>query len=649
MNSGDLQYASGDVAIAGNLFVAGTVISSNTPAPSGGVTSVTSATPAAGGGPTVKCDPTTGAVIVTYEATSLGDTPSSGVPVNSVYTPDTAVFPAVGAVPLSGNILVTGGQVLLDGTLPRGAIVCSTTSGTTLEGAPANVAGTLEITNVGIGGIVADSKSFTGTAASSLSSAAPGTVSFTSPYPGLTVRSSFLDGSTGSGTVEVTNVGVTSLGIVDAIESPLVGNVLMKSGSGIVLDYVSTDINALPWGDWKPTTTYKTGDFAARFISDDSNNFFTALVDNINHPPSGGNDDTYWAVTTVWRGDYSYSAGQILQCWVGIGSSLYIALVSVPQGVVAPTLGSSNAYWELIGFEGSSPSNCIRASNSGVLSLQSLSPPAGGGTPVTGETLTGPMLMTSTEGSGIGILTATVLGGKLCQFANTGVLSATAGTGILVSGSTGAVTISNNGVTVAMGGDGITVATAGGTGTGEVTISNDGVLSVTPSVVAGQLGITTSTASGVVTVGYSMPLRTTLTTSNFILGGGAASYGNPAVPVAVFQYYLGPDFTTPVNYALGLHALGATQQIGWLSSGADMAAAAPNTPFAFFVGNSTDIVKTSQYSVMTLTDSQLTYSYPESIQLLEVRQGGTVGDPTVWAFIIRPTAFPYVGCYSMHC
>ena len=140
---------------------------------------------------------------------------------------------------------------------------------------------------------------------------------------------------------------------------------------------------------------------------------------------------------------------------------------------------------------------------------------------------------------------------------------------------------------------------------GTVISSNDGVQSVTPSVVPGQLGITTSTANGVVAVGYSIPLRTTLTTSNFILGSGAASYGTPAVPVAVFQYYLGPNFTTPVNYALGFHSLGATQQIGWLSSGADMAGAAPNTPFAVFVGNSTDIVKTSQYSIMSLTDSQL--------------------------------------------
>ena len=646
MNSGDLQYASGSVAIAGNLFVGGTVTSSGTVG--SGVTSVT----AAAGQTVIGCAPTTGAVVISYTAPTLGGLPSSGVPVSSVYTPDTAVFPAVGAAPISGNLLITGGQVLLGGTLPRGAIVCSSSAGTTLPGAPTNVGGTLEFTNVGIAGVVADSKSFTGTTATDINPALPGTVEFTSPYPGMTVRSSYLEGNKGSGTVEVSNVGVTSLAIKDAMALPLVGDIQLSSGGGISLQYMPSSLSTVPYGNWNYLELYEQNVYV--FNTPDAGWYKCLIRNQNNKPPIYPQPNTqYWGLAPFWSPTVQYSAGDIVQREGDLThpTSLYAAVSSNIN--VDPFNGSSA--WSLIGLPGTpstsqqiiqitnsgvtstvagtgisvtgGPHGDVTVANTGVLSYQSIS----GSPPTSGSKLYGDMLLSAAPGSGMAILTGSVGSVDLCAFQNTGVLSASAsGAGIAVTTS---------------------VDPSGGQA---VTISNTGVLSVVPSVVVGQEGISCSAASpGVISVGYSLPLRTHLTNS-LVLGGGSGSYADPFYPVVVFQYYIGSGttFVTPIQYAMGIDALNNPQQLGYLSSGPLMVGVPALTPFAIFVGVSTDAIKTSAYSVMQLTDTLQLTSYPATVQLVQMRQGSAVGDPIVWAFVITPTdttTTSYTGAYTICC
>jgi len=654
MNSGDLQYASGDVAIAGNLFVAGTVISSN-PSSGGGVTSaiagtgigvsaatgpvtfsnsgilsVTAATPAPGNGPTVKCDTSSGAVVVSYAATSLANGVPSGVPVNSMYTPDTAVFPQVGAAPVSGNILVTGGQVLLGGTLPRGAIVCATKSGTTLPGAPANVAGTLEITNVGIAGVIADSNSFTGTAATLTNPALPGYVEFTSPHPGLTVRSSFLDGSTGSGTVEVTNVGVNSLAIKDSMADPLVGDVLVSSSSGISLSYTSTPSSTIyPSGLWNYTKFYKQGDHAGQEFSPGNFVWSLCLVDNVNYPPKDWSPppvpSAKWEPVAYWTSTLPYLGPDVFATYLLPGDTIPLLYRSLQQATgIVPT---NTAYWAIDGTPGipSTSAQVIEISNSGVLSLQSYSPPKAGGAVVWGELVTGPLIMNAEVGSGIAMATGTSFGGlKVCDFANTGVLSTVAGTGIGVSGATGAVTISNAGVTLAMAGDGIEVLTAGGTGTGEVTINNTGVLSVVPNFVDYTLaGISVTGTNAEKTLGYFQPFRKSLFNSLYVLpvsgfGTGLGTNWNPwaaqaaanSILYSVNGNILGPWL--PCANILHINQAGFSRVTGYLSDYSE--------PFILYTGRNmipnVDPAAITDYSCLTLSDGNQSSVYSGSIQMV---------------------------------
>ena len=648
MNSGDLQYASGSVAIAGNLFVGGTVTAAGG---GGGVSSVTGAVGASPTQPTIVCSPTTGAVIVSYVAASLGSGSPSGVPVNSMYTPDTAVFPQVGAAPLSGNILVTGGQTLLGGTLPRGAIVCATKSGTTLSGAPSNVAGTLEITNVGIAGVIADSKVFTGTAVTGDLPAAPGYVEFTSPNPGMTVRSTYLNGAVGSGIVEVSNVGVTSLAIKDSTADPLVGDVLVSSSSGISLSYTSTPgSTTYPSGLWNTTQLYKHGDHAGQEFSLGNFIWSLCLTDNVNYPPKDNSPPTYepkWEPVAYWTSTLPYVGAGIFTTYLPPGATIPLLYRSLQFATgVVPT---ATAYWAIdgtpgipststqvieisntgvlsavaatgigVGSTGTDGTGTVTIYNTGVLSLQSSSPPDGGGAPVSGETLIGPVVMSASDGSGIGILTSTVGPFKVCAFANTGVRSAVAGTGIDVSGGAG--------------------------GTGAVTISNTGVLSVTPSVVAGQLGITTSTDLGVVTVGYQVPrpVAGTLPTSYGGLGTGLGSWTFPYLPDSAATWET--TGSIPIGSILHLSSFNSSTQLGCIQ------APAAATNFAIIFGNlpGDATYAVNDLSVISLTDSNQGQVYPESVQITFIREVGTITSYTAFLVTLSASLNAYKGFYSIH-
>ena len=209
----------------------------------------------------------------------------------------------------------------------------------------------------------------------------------------------------------------------------------------------------------------------------------------------------------------------------------------------------------------SASTHAIEIENTGVLTVNSLDPAAGGnivlaatapGLTVTSAgstvTFTNGGVTQAIAGSGIGVSAPT---GPV-TFSNTGVLSVTiVGTGLSTNASTGALALANTGVLSLTAGSGIGLNAS----TGAIIVSNSGVLTINSAapisgnmVVAQGAGTTVTTATNTVTVADTISVQTALAKSNAL--APTVSYAinigsTTAVPVNTWR--IGPAVGAPPN------------------------------------------------------------------------------------------------------
>lgn len=236
MNTGDLQYVSGD------LYVSGTVVAKNVPAGGGTLTAVT----VAGGAP-LKALTAGSTVTLSYAAESFGgpEQPPETVPVNSLLGYDNVGVGSNIVIPVVGNVAFSGGAKSIGGPnpLPSGGVWVNSVAGSAVSGFPVGTDGTVLVTNVGIGSVTAGDATpltFTGTGARQVGSvfekAAPGNVTFEGGS-GVDVSSQFATAAGfGSGVVTISNTGVTSVGLpADTLKRSRLGAAVAAATGDIVL------------------------------------------------------------------------------------------------------------------------------------------------------------------------------------------------------------------------------------------------------------------------------------------------------------------------------------------------------------------------------------------------------------------------------